>query len=233
MKNILRFVTVFVGALIGSAFLHELGHAVAGWMQGVPVLPTPLKEYVLRDQIEWHQEMWIALGGVAGTVLVAVGTLIWHMRKDRIHGDAILAGVLLIPFAYTMRFLLVGRGHDGLEWQAAQSALGASPSGHAVDMMFLVVCLVAMVTWMVRSRGSLQASSLVKIAGLIVVGIALLIALQVVNNMLFDPFFPKTRTINLPRMLQHGSASEVGLFKLCGTRLINSPLALLRERDRG
>jgi hypothetical protein len=202
MKGLLRFFVIFVVALIASAYVHELGHSIAGWAQGVAVVPTPFKDYVLRDQIQWRQRIWISLGGVAGTMLLATGTLMWQTLKDRAHGDAILAGVFLLPFAYTLRFILIGRGHDGLEFQAAQSAIGANPSGHIVDISFLVLLIVGSAVWAVRKRATLKASSLVKIIALIVVGITLLVALQVVNNMLFDRFFPKTQTVGFPPGLQ-------------------------------
>jgi hypothetical protein len=202
MRDDPRFAMIFSGACIGGVYAHELGHAVAGWVQGIPVLPTPFKEYILQDQVEWAQQIWISLGGVAATVLLVVGTLIWYARERRSVADAVLAGVLLTPCVYTIRFLLVGRGHDGLEWQEAQSALGAAPSGHAVDVLFLCLSLVGSAAWMVRRRSSLRPSSVIEVTGLMLGGIALLMTLQVVNNALFDRFCPETRTVNVPALLE-------------------------------
>lgn len=76
--------------------------------------------------------------------------MLWYRRHLQPEADAVLAGVLLIPGFYTVRFLLVGRGHDGLEWQEAQSALGINPSGHAIDIMFLVLSVAGCVAFAVR-----------------------------------------------------------------------------------
>ena len=37
--------------------------------------------------------------------------------------------------------LKLARGENGLEWQEAQSALGLTPSGHAIDVLFLCLLL--------------------------------------------------------------------------------------------
>lgn len=202
MRNSARSFLVFLTAIVGCAFVHELGHCIAGWVQGVVVVPTPFKEYVLLDEIDWSRQIWIAFGGVAATVALVTGTIIWYMRRDRRNGDAILAGVLLTPFAYSLRFLLVGRGHDGLEWQAAQAAIGASPQGHVVDYVLLITLLLGSIAWVIHRRSAFRVTSLFKVVGLIVVGITVLIVLQVVNNRLFDGFFPKTRIINVPSTVQ-------------------------------
>jgi uncharacterized membrane protein len=162
------------------------------------VVPTPAKEYVLRDEVEWAQETWMSLGGVAATVLLVVCAPIWYARHPRPAADAVL-GVVLVPlFAYTIRFLLVGRGHDGTEWQAAQSALGATPSGHLVDILLLCLLLAGAAAWIIRRRSSLPSPAAARAAGLMLVGVVLLVVLQVANNALFDRCFPATQTANVP-----------------------------------
>ena len=51
MKDDLRFALIFAGVCIAGVYVHEIGPAVAGWVQGIPVVPTPAKEYVLQDQV--------------------------------------------------------------------------------------------------------------------------------------------------------------------------------------
>jgi len=201
MKTDRRFILAFAGAALGGVCLHEIGHAVAGWIQGIPVFPTPAKEYVLLDRVEWSRMTWIALGGVVTTALLAAGTLVWYVRTRHARADAVLAGILLPPFVYSVRYLIVGRGHDAVEWQAAQSALGLAPAGHAIDALFLLLVLVATTAWIVRRRPKLRFSAAGKGVGLAVGGIALLVVLQVVNNALFDPLFPETVTVHVPEHL--------------------------------
>lgn len=202
MKDHLRFALLFAGVCVAGVYAHEIGHAVAGWVQGVPVVPTPAKEYILREEIEWRQRIWVSLGGVAGTALLVLGTLLWYVRERRPWADAVLAGVLVPPWVYTVRFLVVGRGHDGLEWQEAQSAAGLAPAGHFVDMLFLCLFLAGSAAWTIRRRSSLRLASVVRVAGLLLGGIALLVFLQVTNNALFDGFFEETTTVNVPESLR-------------------------------
>lgn len=205
MKNTFYFVIVFIVTLLSSCFLHELGHAVAGWVQGIAVVPTPLKEYVLQNQIEWRQEIWISLGGVLATVLITLGVFIWYKFTEWRLSDAVLAGILLMPCAYTILFLLYGRGHDALEWQAAQTAIGAEPSGHLLDWMMAGLLIAGIVTWVIRRNRRIGIMSIVKSIGLLFAGFMLLIYLQGLNNALFDRFFPNTETIGVPPTLQPDS----------------------------
>ncbi|MCE5269904.1 hypothetical protein LLH00_01310 [bacterium] len=160
-----------------------------------------MKEYILQGQVEWEQMIWIALGGPACTVLATVGTLLWYARAHRsvVAADAVLAGVAAAPFFYTVRFFLAGRGHDGLEWQQAQSALGLAPNGHAMDWFMLGLTLAVIVTWLYARCSTLRLTSVIKAAGLMLAGLALAAVMQSLNNALFDRFFPAPPvTVNAP-----------------------------------
>lgn len=198
MKSQLRFTLVFLAACIGSMLFHEIGHAIFGWFQGIPVLPTPAKEYILQSQVDWHQRTWISLGGVLASVLVVSGSLLCYVLRRSLTGAAILAGCLIIPGVYTLRFLLEGRGHDATEWQEAQTALGASPSGHSLDLVFLVLLFAGCASLAWFRDVSLSWRSLLKSAGLALLGLAIIIIVQVGNDAVFDKHFPKTRTLNVP-----------------------------------
>ncbi len=197
MKASVRYALVFTGTTIAGVYLHEIGHAVAGWMQGIAVVPSPAKEYILRPQVYWNQEIWIALGGVVGTTLAVVGATLYFLRVRSPVAEAVLFGALIPPWVYTIRFLLQGRGHDDTEWQAAQTALGLMPAGHGIDVFFLSLSLAGILVWGFRLRFPLRYS-LLKLAGLAIGGAILLIVLQVGNNALFDRFFPTTRVVNAP-----------------------------------
>jgi hypothetical protein len=133
MKLSLRYMLLFCGSVIAVVYLHEIGHAVAGWVNGIAVVPTPAKEYILQSQLPWSKEIWIALGGVIGTTVAALAAALYFWRKPCSDREAILAGAFLPVGVYTLRFVLVGRGHDATEWQAAQAALNLPPAGNCVS----------------------------------------------------------------------------------------------------
>jgi hypothetical protein len=196
MKLSVRYVLFFSVAVIAAIYLHEIGHAVFGWMEGVAIVPTPAKEYVLQSQLDWTKETWIALGGVVGTTVAALAAALYFWRKPRPASEAILFGAFLPLASYSLRFLIAGRGHDDIEWQAAQAALGLRPSGHAIDVFFLSLFIVGLAVWVLRLHPA--PWSWLRLATMMIGGIVLLIALQVGNNAVFDHHFPVIKIINVP-----------------------------------
>jgi hypothetical protein len=199
VKLSLRYVLLFSAAIVAGVYLHELGHAVAGWVNGVAVVPTPAKEYVLQSPLGWNKEIWIALGGVLGTTVAVFAAGLYFWRKPSVDGEAVLAGALLPLGLYTLRFLVVGRGHDETEWQAAQTALGLPPAGHAIDVFFLCLLVAGFLVWGIRLHPRL--SSLLRLAILAIAGIVLLVVLQAGNNAVFDRMFPVVKVVNVPQGL--------------------------------
>jgi hypothetical protein len=196
MKLSIRYVLLFSGAVIAAVYLHEIGHALAGWMEGVAIVPTPAKEYVLQSQLDWTKETWIALGGIVGTAVAALAAALYFWRKPRPASEAILFGAFLPLASYSLRFLIVGRGHDEIEWQAAQAALGLRPSGHAIDIFFPCLFIAGLLVWFFRLHPA--PWSWLRLATMMIGGIVLLIALQVANNAVFDHYFPAVKVINVP-----------------------------------
>jgi len=196
MKRGVTYILIFCGALLAGVYLHEFGHAVAGWVQGIAVLPTPAKEYILRSQLDWSKETWIALGGITGTAVAVLIAMLYFWRKPCLNREAVVLGALLVPGVYTLRFLAMGRGHDGTEWQAAQSALGLRPAGHAVDVCFLCLVIAGLIVWGLRLRPTLWAP--VRLIALAVIGTILLVELQIANNDVFDRVLHDASVINVP-----------------------------------
>jgi len=196
MKLSIRYLLIFFAAAIAGVYLHEVGHAAVGWVNGIAVVPTPAKEYVLQSQLAWNKEIWIKLGGVLGTTLAVLAAGLYFWRKPCLDREAILAGALLPLGLYTLRFLLVGRGHDATEWQAAQTALGLPPAGHAIDVFFFCLLVAGFLVWGIRLHP--RPSSLLRIVILGIAGIVLLVVLQVGNNAVFDRMFPVVKVVNVP-----------------------------------
>ena len=196
MKLSLRYMLLFSGSIIAGVYLHEIGHAVAGWVNGVVVVPTPAKEYILQSQLDWSKEIWIALGGVIGTTVAALVAALYLWRQPCPDREVILAGAFLPVGVYTLRFLLVGRGHDATEWQAAQAALNLPPAGHAIDIFFLIFLIAGLVVWAIRLHPRL--SSVLRLVIMAIIGIILLVVLQAGKNAVFDRVFPRVTVVNVP-----------------------------------
>ena len=183
-----RLWLVFAVSAIGSAYLHELGHCIPAWAHGYPAVPTPAKEYILAAVTDPVQRV-ISLGGILATVLASLAALWLYVRSRAARASAILAGTLLVPLAYVVRFLVEGRGHDATEFQEAQAALGLSYSGHALDWFFLTALIAISLAWLWKSGARPGRPLLWKCLQGAALGFVLLVGLQVTNNMIFDPIF--------------------------------------------
>jgi len=175
------FLTLFL-----AIYAHELGHCIPAWISGIKAIPTPAKEYILAD-IPSNKIQIIALGGIIGTILFTITVFILYLSNNLKYGSSILAGSIAMPAMYTLRFFIVGRGHDATEFQEAQSALGLNYSGHSLDWFLFAVFLIGVAIWIIKSKLSF------KLIGRLLIGAVLtiifVIGLQVINNAIFDPLF--------------------------------------------
>jgi hypothetical protein len=179
---------IFAGSILGSVYVHELGHCIPAWMHGYRAIPTPAKEYILAAVTEPVQRT-IALGGILGTVLALLGALWLYFKWPGAKASAVLSGALVTPGLYTLRFLIAGRGHDASEFQNAQAALGLSYSGHALDWFFLMALIATTLAWFLKSRTRPGIRFLWKLLKGAALGLLLVLGLQMINNMIFDPIF--------------------------------------------
>ncbi len=188
---------LFVSAILASAFVHELGHCAVAWLHGYPAIPTPAKEYILKPMTEVVQNR-VSLGGILGSVAALLAGGFWLHCRPSTASSALLAGAMTVPGAYTLRFLLQGRGHDGAEFQEAQAALGLSYSGHAIDRLFYALFVMAAVFWFWRTRARPTLRLVCRLLVGAVAAVAVMVLLQSVNNAVFDPLLQPKPKQNQP-----------------------------------
>jgi hypothetical protein len=182
----IRTWSIYFLTLLTAIYIHELGHCIPAWINGVVAIPTPAKEYIMGTISDDLQQS-VSLGGIIGTILFTVLTILFYLIKTHKYSSAVLAAALAMPGMYTFRFFIVGRGHDATEFQEAQAAMGFTYSGHAIDWILLGLFLAGLVIWLVHKKPNF------KIAGRLGLGFILtlifVIALQTINNAIFDPLF--------------------------------------------
>ncbi len=184
-KSHIRNWSIYFGTIIISCFAHELGHCVVAWSNGVNAVPTITKAYY--QTAPSSSENVIFLGGPAGSILFTlVISTVFMIRKDKMN-SAVFAGALAMPAMYCFLFWLKGRGHEGFEFQEAQTALGVSYSGHFMDWLFVTLFILGSLFWIITRAHSW------KLVPKLVVGAVLTILflhyLQDLNNKLFGPLF--------------------------------------------
>jgi len=184
-KNELKIWLIYFGTIFLSLYIHEIGHCIPAWMHGYQAIPTPVKEY-LQESIPKELSLSVSLAGIIGTLLFSITALVAYSVKLLIN-PAILAGAIAMPGMYTLRYILFGRGHDGAEFQEAQSALGFGYSGHSLDIAFLLLFLAGAILWIIRIRPGLKVSGRLFLG--FILTIFFVIGLQFFNNLIFDPIF--------------------------------------------
>ena len=149
-------------------------------------IKTPAKEYISAS-IPLNFKQFVSLGGIIGSTLVSLIILVLYITKTYKYSSVMLAGGVALPGLYSLRFILIGRGHDATEFQEAQSALGLNYSGHSLDWIFLITFICGVVFWIIKSKPGFR------IIGRLSIGLVLtfifVIGLQVINNAIFDPIF--------------------------------------------
>lgn len=177
--------SIYFGTIIISCFAHELGHCIVAWSNGVHAVPTIAKAYYQTAQLLPINV--ISLGGPAGTIVFTLAIFtIFIIRKDR-SNSAAFAGALAMPAMYSFLFWLKGRGHDGTEFQEAQTAFGLSYSGHFLDWIFVTLFITGSLFWMVIYARSWKLVPKMVLGAILT--LLFLQYLQDLNNKLLGPLF--------------------------------------------
>lgn len=177
---------IYFMVILFSTYIHEIGHCIPAWINGYRAIPTPAKEY-MSTTIPFGLKQNISLGGILGTIMVAIIILIIYLAKSYNFNSALLAGAIAAPGFYTLRFILAGRGHDATEFQEAQSALGLNYPGHSLDWFFLLIFSIGVIVWVIKSKPGYKAIGRITIG--VILTLIFIIGLQSINNAIFDPIF--------------------------------------------
>jgi hypothetical protein len=173
-------------AIILGVWIHETGHCVPAWLHGYPAFPSPANEYILHPVTSGTNQV-ISLGGYIGTVLfVLLATLVFLSTNFKYRSE-LYAGATAIIGMYCALVMINGRGHGGHEFQEAQAAMGFSYAGHSMDVFVITLFLVMSAFWFARNRP--DGRTWLKILAGSVITFFFCIALEKLNNFIFDPVF--------------------------------------------
>ena len=184
--------SVYFITAVFAVWIHEIGHCVPAWVHGYEAFPSPAEEYILHPvSIDLNQQ--ISLGGYLGTLLITLISLIIFLSTDFKYKSALFAGTAAVPGMYCVLFFFNGRGHGGHEFQEAQAALGFNYYGHSLDVFFWILFISLVVTWFVFIKPSHKIIWRVLIG--VIATFFFFIALEWLNNAIFDPVFQSRANI--------------------------------------
>lgn len=187
-KNELKVWMIYFITLLSANFFHELGHCIPAWLYGYSAIPTLAKEYSF-DSIPTFLTNLISFGGILNSSIFSVLGMAYFLKSSFKYSSSVMAGSIAMPSLYTLRFITSGRGHDGTEFQEAQSAIGFRFDGHFVDYLFIILLLIGAAIWILKSKPNLNVLGRFVIG--IIASVIFIVALQTINNRIFDPIFSK------------------------------------------
>lgn len=185
-KNEYNIWAVYFLTLLLANFFHELGHCIPAWVHGYKAIPTLAKEYPSAS-IPATLTDSISFGGILNSIIFSALGISFYLKSTYKYRSSVLAGSLAMPALYTLRFVLLGRGHDSTEFQEAQSAIGFSYEGHAVDWFFIIILLLGLIVWILKSKPTIKIWKRFVIGA--IASVVFIVILQTVNNRIFDPIF--------------------------------------------
>lgn len=175
----------FLTAMLGI-WIHEIGHCMPAWLNGIAAFPSPANEYILHS-VSTDLNQYISLGGYIGTIIFVIITLsVFLFTKLRFKSE-IYAGATAIIGMYCALILFNGRGHGGHEFQEAQAAMGFTYSGHSLDVMVIALFIILSLIWIFYEKPNFNIFWRLLIGAIIT--FLFFIVYEKINNIIFDPIF--------------------------------------------
>ncbi|MGW8267597.1 MAG: hypothetical protein ACWGSQ_14625 [Longimicrobiales bacterium] len=184
-----RFTALFLLFTLLSALLHEAGHCLFYWAQGIPAGMSLVKEYPLRDITDLEYAVGSAGGPLSNLAQLVLG-FVWVSRakagsRSRVAGVAFL---LANVFYFLIRGGLALLKGEGGELTDAGSLIGLPFQG-AIILFFLIS--IATATWMQRTlRYPIARTFAFRLPVLLLLYFVFLIALETADRALFWERFP-------------------------------------------
>jgi hypothetical protein len=181
----------FLSAITGI-WIHETGHCIPAWLNGIAAFPSPANEYILQPvSIDLNQT--ISLGGYIGTIIFIILVLNVFLFTDFRFRSELYAGATAIIGMYVSLIFFNGRGHGGHEFQEAQAAMGFSYNGHGMDVLVVSLFITLIAVWFFTNKPKPAIIWRLLIGAILT--FFFFIFYEHINNLVFDPVF-KSRSIS-------------------------------------
>ena len=185
----IRFPALFLLLALFSALLHELGHCIFYWVQGIPAGMSLVKEYPLRDITDLEYAVGSAGGPLSNVVQVSIG-LIW-VQRSRLNsrsGRWGLAFVLANVCYFIVRSGIALLSGEGGELTDAASLVGLSYQGAIV--LFILISVGALVWTMRAARLRITWRRAFQFPGVVILYFIFLVVVQTFDRAVFWDHFP-------------------------------------------
>jgi hypothetical protein len=183
----------FLAAMLGI-WLHEIGHCIPAWFNGIAAFPSPANEYILHP-VSTDLNQNISLGGYIGTVFfIITASLVFLFTNFRFKSEMYAGGIAIIGM-YCSLILFNGRGHGGHEFQEAQAAMGFTYSGHSMDVFVIALFISLALIWYFYKKPKINIFWRLLTGAIIT--FLFFILYEWINNLIFDPIFKNQAIIRI------------------------------------
>lgn len=144
-----KFLMLVVAAGIVSTLLHELGHCVFYWLQGIPAGMSLVKEYPLIDITAHQYGIGSAGGPLINIILILLSCLLLLRYKKRTKAWNLLSAfVLANAFYFIIRSLEALLKGEGGEIQSAAELVRLNY--FFVVALFSIITLTVLILWICK-----------------------------------------------------------------------------------
>lgn len=186
LKSKINFLFLVIIASILSVLLHELGHCIFYWIQGIPAAMSLTKEYPLVDIIPVTQYAIGSVGGpLANIVLIIVSYLMVRKYEKHSRPWNYLSAMIIANCSYFIVISLITllKRSDGGELEYAANLIGLN--FYYVLGLFILITIVILALWKNRFNIKASVKNCLSFLVLVVTFLVVVVLMQVVDQSLF------------------------------------------------
>ncbi|MFC1650042.1 hypothetical protein ACFL2X_00580 [Candidatus Latescibacterota bacterium] len=189
MKFKVQFLMLIVAATIVSTLLHEFGHCLFYWIQGIPAGMSMVKEYPLID-ITAHQYGVGSAGGAIANIIAIILSLIFVMKYKKRTREWMLLSAFIIgnAFYFIMRTLLAFLHGEGGELESAAQLVGLNYLYALV--LFFSITVIILTIWVMKFDIKLSIRNAGYFFLLFILYFSTIVVAQTIDRTLFWHKFP-------------------------------------------
>ena len=190
IQNLSLFILIFLLAAIISVLIHELGHCIFYWIQGIPASLSLTKEYPLQNITVQNYRIGSLGGPVTNIIQVFTALILLRRFKEHLILNMVFTSFLLANiFYFLFRSLIAILKKDGGELEDAANLFGLNY--WMLVIIFITVTIIIMYIWIKRDSIKLNLKNIFRFIGLFITFVVIIIMLETIDKKFFWAKFPK------------------------------------------
>jgi len=195
MKYRIQFLFLVVIVGIISTSLHELGHCIFYWIQGIPASMSLVMEFPLIDITAKEYGIGSA-GGPLVNILLIIGAwyFIRNLDKKSFKWTFLSAIIIANSFYLIFRSILGLAKNDGGEIESTMNLFGLN--FYVAAVLFLVLAITTMILWIRRFNIKLSPGNFGYYLLLFISYLAIIMVLETIDTKYFWKNYPSVEIGN-------------------------------------